>query len=291
MVALKRSVLFGFGEFSKTMNQTFAEANMSIEFRKNVRKLGYSLLDGLDSHTHTHLAINHYRSLQSVPAGHPSRTLFLQVLSSHDRMSNHPTLLKWRAQPQRGCRYQLDITWTMMVFNPGHFFIQVVNKKVPVLFQDYFINNDFFRIPFYPHLSTFPIWCHETISASLQGTGNWYRIAWRPRSLGSCSSHRGGPVSGSKNVWNRKIPCGWMLWDVERGNFGETKAKLCLFQVVVNLRRKVNNCYQDYMPRIGTTHNSIKNPTKIQFDSRCIANPGTSFKLLVLNPELKETTL
>ena len=53
MVALKRSVLFGFGEFSKTMNQTFAEANMSIEFRKNVRKLGYSLLDGLDSHTHT----------------------------------------------------------------------------------------------------------------------------------------------------------------------------------------------------------------------------------------------
>ena len=51
MVALKSSVLFGFGEFSKTMNQTFAEANMSIEFRKNVRKLGYSLLDGLDSHT------------------------------------------------------------------------------------------------------------------------------------------------------------------------------------------------------------------------------------------------
>lgn len=141
MVALQTSVLFGFGEFSKKMKQTFAEANMSIEFRKKfVSWLTACLTDWI----RTHLAITHYRSLQSVPAGHPSRTLFLQVLFE--------TVTECRTIPHRwndrhrlngGCRYQLDITWTMMVFNPGHFFLQIVNKKVPVLFQDCFINHDF----------------------------------------------------------------------------------------------------------------------------------------------------
>lgn len=93
MVALQTSVLLGFVEFSKNMKQTFAEANVSIEFRKKIVSwiTTACLTDWI--HTHTHLAITDYRSLQSVLAGHPSRTLFLQVLFSHDRMSNHPTPL------------------------------------------------------------------------------------------------------------------------------------------------------------------------------------------------------